>query len=443
MPYSVTDGHDADSEEDDLIDDLSEDDDDGFCGDDSDNLVDISDSSSDTDESDEGHCDDDGCHSDSSGPGNLIEVSGTSTEGSDASDWNDESSDEENGRSDSSEGPSGPIAASRSSTKGSDGEGSSEEPPQCVTPSSSSTEHWDTSSNTESEDDEPPEMEAVTSSEDEEAEPNVGRAYVNSRGRLASGTALDSGATEHCAKHVDGQLNRASVGAMAGLNGTRTAVKGMGKVNKVSNVMCMPGISRNLLSVGRLIDQYGGKVAFTKNKAHLVNQKRNELLATRDGSGLYIVCNEHYKLDNNAGEALVGTSLSLEVAKRRVIALHKAFSHASLGTLRTIIKNHNFNGVTAEHLKLLPPCEACLLGKAHKAAKARQANDKATRFAERLCADCSGPFRTCSVGGSNYLLVVICEFSAWTWVFPISSLQQVVNHLRTLDTAGSRSTSKG
>ena len=412
VPYSYTNGNDADSEEDGLIDDLSEDDDDSFCSDDSDNLVDVSDSSSDTYETDASDCDGDGYHSDSTeGPCNLIEYDGTSTEGSDASDWNNDTSDDEGGHSESSEGP-----------------------PGCVTPSSSSTEHWDTSSDTETEScDGPPNLEAVTSSEeDDEAERKEGRAYVHSKRSQTSGTALDSGATEHCAKHVDGQLNRASVGAMAGLNGARTAVKGMGKVNKVSNVMCMPGISRNLLSVGRLIDQYGGKVAFTKDKAHLVNRKRNELLAKRDGSGLYIVCNHRYKLDNETGEALAGTSLSLEVAKRRVIALHKAFSHASLGTMRTIIKNHNFNGVTAEHLKLLPPCEACLLGKAHKASKARQAKDKATRFAERLCADCSGPFRTRSVGGSTYLLVVLCEFSAWTWVFPISSLQQVVDHLRTL-----------
>ena len=268
--------------------------------------------------------------------------------------------------------------------------------------------------------------------DDDNALSKEGAALVNSTRSGSDSTALDSGATEHCAKHITGNLNTATVGSMSGLNGSRTVVKGMARVNKVRNVMCMPGISRNLLSVGRLLDEHGGQIAFTKHKAHLVTKGKHVVVAQRNGTRLYIVCHQDYELGTASGTALAGTSISLEVAKQRVIALHKAYSHASIGTLRTIIANRNFDGVTTEHLKLLPPCEACLLGKAHKAPKQRRASEKATTFAERLCADCTGPFRTRSVGGSTYLLVVLCEFSAWTWVFPVSTLRAVVQHLTTL-----------
>ena len=297
-------------------------------------------------------------------------------------------------------------------------------------PSNNYPEHSD-----ESDDDEPGMSHSESDKQDNTANKtrrSSGNALVNSNEKNKRDTALDSGATEHCAKHVPGELEAATVGSMSGLNGSRTAVKGMAQVNKVRNVMCMPGISRNLLSVGRLLDQEGGQLVFTSKTAHLVTRTRHVLIATRDKSGLYIVCNESYQLESKIGEALAGTSVSLEVAKQRVIALHKAFGHASIGTLKTIIKNHNFDGVTTDHLKLLPPCVACLLGKAHKTPKERQAKEKATRFAERICADCTGPFRTRSVGGSLYALVAVCEFSAWTWVYPVANLKQVWKHLTTL-----------
>ena len=259
-----------------------------------------------------------------------------------------------------------------------------------------------------------------------------GKALVNGGRASGNNTALDSGATEHCAKHVPGTLEAATVDAMSGLNGKRTEVSGMARVKKVKNVMCMPGISRNLLSVGRLLDEHGGQVAFTKDQAHLVTQRKHVLVAKRAKSGLYIVCNKDFELAHKTGEALAGSSVGLEVAKQRVIALHKAYGHASVSALRVIIKNRNFDGVKVEHLKLLPPCEACMLGKAHKTPKKRTASEKATRFAERLCADCCVPFRKRSVGGSLYALIVVCEFSAWTWVFPIPNLPRVPTHLTTV-----------
>ena len=207
----------------------------------------------------------------------------------------------------------------------------------------------------------------------------------------------------------------------------------MGTVMKVKNVMCVPGISRNLLSVGRLIDQHGGKISFTKESAHMVVNKKSIVLARRMKSGLYIVCNKDYELGKpSTPKALVSTAVSIEVARQRIIALHRAFGHASISTMKMILKNRKFAGITADHLKLMPPCDACLIGKAHRTAKQRKGTEKATAFAIRLLADCSGPFRTRSIGGNGYLLVVVDEFSAWTWVVPMPHLRDVCRHLTTL-----------
>ena len=262
----------------------------------------------------------------------------------------------------------------------------------------------------------------------------INQAYVT--GPLeGTDTVLDSGATEHISPKVSNPMTRAPISAIHGLSGTGTPVTGMGTVNNVQNVMCCPGTPRRLLSVARLIEQLGGKVVFTKDKAYHVNNNVMTSIATRTGKGLYRVTNREYKLDDaNAGKgtAFVGNSVGTDVARERITALHRAFGHPSKEALRTMIKQHGFRGVLEHHLQLLQPCTSCMLGKSHKQAKRRLAADKATVFGHRLCADCCGPFRTRSIGGAKYLMVVVDEFSSWTWVTPVNALPAVPSNIEHL-----------
>ena len=111
-----------------------------------------------------------------------------------------------------------------------------------------------------------------------------------------SGTVLDSGATEHISPKVKGPLTAAPISAIHGLSGKGTPVTGMGTVNQVKNVMCVPGSSRRLLSVARLLEQLGGRIVFTSNKAYHVNDKVATPIATRNGKGLYKVTTRDYDL---------------------------------------------------------------------------------------------------------------------------------------------------
>ena len=205
----------------------------------------------------------------------------------------------------------------------------------------------------------------------------------------------------------------------------------MGTVNKVHKVMCCPETKRCLLSVGRLLDQTKGTITFTRTSAILVANGATVEIAQRDRrTGLYLVSRPEYMLDSTTGTALLGNTITTDLARERITALHRAFGHANKETLRKLIKKYHFAGVTEDHVKLLQPCEACMLGKAHKAAKKRESDNKAASFGFRLCADCTGPFRTASIGGSKYLLVIIDEFSAWTWVYPMATLKSVHTHMK-------------
>ena len=183
---------------------------------------------------------------------------------------------------------------------------------------------------------------------------------------------------------------------------------------------------------GRLIDQTGGKVIFTGKQCFLVIKGKSEALGVRDASGLYVVNNAQYQLGNCVASALVGNAISTDLARERITTLHRAFGHAGKKRLQTLIRKHKFRGITEEHVKLLQPCEACMLGKAHRAAEGRVSKVKSDEFGARLCADCSGPFRNKSIGGNSYLLVIVDEHTAWTWAVPLASLKQVYEHLERL-----------
>ena len=251
-------------------------------------------------------------------------------------------------------------------------------------------------------------------------------------GKLTS-TVLDSGASNHLSPVVPGSLHAAPISSIHGLSGEGTPVTGMGKIGAVKDVMCCPGTTRRLLSVGSLIDQLGGKITFTKTSAyHRSANGKVTPIASRKGHGLYVVTNAKYALGSNdaSAEALVGNSVSTDVARERITALHRAFGHASKEVLRTLIKHHAFSGISEAHIKLLQPCDACLLGKSQKAPRGKESQHKAETFGYRLCADCSGPFRTQSIAGNKYLLVVVDEYSSWTWALPVASLTEVHENLR-------------
>ena len=138
-------------------------------------------------------------------------------------------------------------------------------------------------------------------------------AFVTAAGDEPSSTVLDSGATEHISPRVTGPLSAAPITAIHGLSGKGTPVTGMGTVNQVENVMCCPGSSRRLLSVGRLLEQLGGRIVFTQTKAFHVNNDVATPIATRNGKGLYRVTTRDFDLrttDAQSASALVGNSIS-------------------------------------------------------------------------------------------------------------------------------------
>lgn len=86
-------------------------------------------------------------------------------------------------------------------------------------------------------------------------------------------------------------MRPAKLSGISDLSGQISTVQGMGRTKSLTNVLFVPQSKHNLLSVGSLIDQVGGKVVFTRDKVRLELQNKVVSLGVRTTDGLYKVDN--------------------------------------------------------------------------------------------------------------------------------------------------------
>ena len=272
-------------------------------------------------------------------------------------------------------------------------------------------------------------------------------AYQTENVRQASSgkpVIVDSGSCSHICNEKTAltHLKQSPINGIRDVSGTISSVTGMGNTQTLTDVMLVPTSTHQLLSVGKLADQFGGEVVFTNKTVELRTAQGTKRVGSRSSDGLYTVTHPEFLFKRQTqtcapiskeGKSLIGRSqVSLQMLKERMLRLHRIFGHANKEKLRTILKNNPSLKINPDHVKLLPGCRACSLGKVKRAPKPKLATTKAQSFAERIVADCSGRLRTLSRSGKRHACVCVDEWSGWCWAVPIASLKEVANVLQNL-----------
>nr|GEV24386.1 hypothetical protein [Tanacetum cinerariifolium] len=96
---------------------------------------------------------------------------------------------------------------------------------------------------------------------------------------------------------------------------------------------------------------------------------------------------------------------------------HQRHSHLNFATINNLMKNNLVQGLPKMKFKKYHLCSACEQGKIH-----RKHHKSKTAFASNkplylLHMDLYGPMRVKSINGKGYVLVVINDYSRYTWVF--------------------------
>ncbi|UYV70601.1 hypothetical protein LAZ67_7003642 [Cordylochernes scorpioides] len=231
---------------------------------------------------------------------------------------------------------------------------------------------------------------------------------------------LDSGATEHMVSDRSKLTNIREISSVVETaNKQSIHVTEMGditfKVNNkngggslfLKNVLIVPEIEGNLLSVGR-IDKLGNTVIFENGNVKVLNQQ-GELLVTapRNGNTYYI---EEF---NNSARI---TKVRADIWHRRLGHLNKeAVAKTNIGEKRSDNQ-----------------CTVCMESKMKKLPFSISSNkDKRASYPlELIHSDVVGPINPRSKRGSNYFVTFIDDFSHYTVVYFIKNKNEVLEKFK-------------
>ncbi|GKD42632.1 retrovirus-related pol polyprotein from transposon TNT 1-94 [Tanacetum coccineum] len=223
---------------------------------------------------------------------------------------------------------------------------------------------------------------------------------------------IDSG----CSKHMTG--NRALLtnfmkkflGTVRFGNNDFTVIVGYGDVvirsMTIKKVYYVEGLGHNLSSVGQFCDK-GLEVAFR-------NEDGVYLLTGDRSSNLYtIALNE---ITSNSLACLLAKASSLQSW-----LWHRRLSHLNFVTINNLVKNNLVRGLPKMKFEKDHLCSACEQGKIHRKHHKSKMAFASNKPLYLLYMDLCGPMRVKSINRNRYVLVVVDDYSRYTWVFFLRS----------------------
>ncbi|KAJ9557113.1 hypothetical protein OSB04_011727 [Centaurea solstitialis] len=217
---------------------------------------------------------------------------------------------------------------------------------------------------------------------------------------------LDSG----CSRHMTGSKSvltnyREERGPAVTFSGNgRGQTRGYGTltngVTTFKRVAYVEGLMHNLLSISQLCDK--------NHKCKVKNRKKEVILNGVRHADIYII-NMNTSTDNFCFVSRASTDMNW--------LWHKRLSHLNFKTLNQLCINNLVIGLPDFRYTKESLCSACEKGKQTRASfKSKQISSISSPL-QLLHMDLFGPVNVQSIGGKKYTLVIVDEYSRYTWVF--------------------------
>jgi hypothetical protein len=193
-------------------------------------------------------------------------------------------------------------------------------------------------------------------------------------------------------------------------DGNQGKVKGLGKISitnehSISNVFLVESLRYNLLSVCHM----GYNCLFTNIDV--------SVFRSSDGSLAFkgVLDDKLYLVDFSKENADLDACL---IAKTNMGWLwHRRLAHVGMKNLHRLLKGDHVLGLTDVCFEKDRPCAACQAGKQVGSTHHSKNVMTTSRRLELLHMDLFGPIAYLSIRGSKYGLVIVNDFSHFTWVF--------------------------
>ena len=214
-------------------------------------------------------------------------------------------------------------------------------------------------------------------------------------------------------------------------DGSKSEVLGLGKVVvtpdvSIVDIMLVKTLSYNLLSVLQLANM-GFESYFTKLTVVLLWEKTLSVaFVGHVEHGLYVVDFSKKK------PAPTATCLMARADKGWL--WHRRLAHVNMRALHTLHKGGHVKGLKDVKFVCDRVCSACFEGKGSEAPHKKKTYVSSKRILELLHMDLFGPESHTSLGGKKYCLVIVDDYSRYSWVYFFklkSETQQTVKDFTT------------
>ena len=175
----------------------------------------------------------------------------------------------------------------------------------------------------------------------------------------------------------------------------------------------MDRLHHNLINVIQLCDNQM-IVEFTRIGCNILDKEtRKVLLVGKMVKNIYIIDLEEIR---NSRVCLV-----TKYEENEVDLWHRRLGHLSYHSLKKLVSLNLVRGLPLDLKEKLETCETCIKSKQVKSSFDKKIEISTKRPLELLHMDLFGPNRVSSLGGKLYGLVIVDDYSRYTWVHFLSA----------------------
>ncbi|KAI3493567.1 hypothetical protein L1887_40767 [Cichorium endivia] len=261
---------------------------------------------------------------------------------------------------------------------------------------------------------------------------------VMSNERYKSKWYMDSG----CSRHMTGKREYLrdfrtldDAGNVRFGNNDTCPIRGYGKITNgqftINRVAFVEGLKHNLVSISQLVVGTGNAVTFNDQGSIITKEATQEVLLKSERKGSMFPLN--LKLVTG------GQSLCLLSKSNSDISWlwHRRLAHLNFKDLNKLVAMDLVRGMPALKFDNDSLCSACEHGKQTKQRHPTVINPKITEPLSLLYVDLCGPSAVESIGKNKYILVIVDDYSRFTWVLFLrnksDAAEEIMNFIRKME----------
>nr|GEW41819.1 copia protein [Tanacetum cinerariifolium] len=176
----------------------------------------------------------------------------------------------------------------------------------------------------------------------------------------------------------------------------------------ISKVYYVEGLGHNLFSIGQFCDS-DLEVAFRKHSCYVRDTDGVELIKGSRGSNLYTISIEDMMKSSPI-------CLLSKASKNKSWLWHRCLNHLNFGTINGLARKDLVRGLPRLKFEKDHLCSACQLATSKKHTHKPKTKNTNLKVLNTLHMDLCGPMRVQTINGKKYILVIVDDYSRFTWV---------------------------